>query len=95
MAGSAVATMVWSTTARNIGSMMEGKTVRNSRPGDGLGSMSSFMQRAPAWSAECRHHCRAYPTSRAAILFCVIPATLASVPRKRDPAGMTEMRAAR
>ena len=43
MAGSAVATMVWSTTARNIGSMMEGKTVRNSRPGEGCGSMSSFM----------------------------------------------------
>src|SRR5688572_15186404 len=32
MAGSAVATIVWSTTARNIGSMMDGKTVRRLRP---------------------------------------------------------------
>ena len=30
MAGNAVATMVWSATARNIGSMMEGKTLTNS-----------------------------------------------------------------
>jgi hypothetical protein len=30
IAGSAVATMVWSATARNIGSMIEGKTVQNS-----------------------------------------------------------------
>ena len=29
MAGSAVATIVWSATARNIGSMIEGKTVQN------------------------------------------------------------------
>jgi hypothetical protein len=29
IAGSAVATIVWSNTARNIGSMMDGKTVRN------------------------------------------------------------------
>ena len=29
IAGNAVATMVWSTIARNIGSMIEGKTVRN------------------------------------------------------------------
>ena len=29
IAGKAVAMMVWSTTARNIGSMIEGKTVRN------------------------------------------------------------------
>ena len=29
IAGSAVATMVWSTTARNIGSMIDGKTVKN------------------------------------------------------------------
>ena len=30
IAGNAVATMVWSTTARNIGSMIEGKTRKNS-----------------------------------------------------------------
>ena len=30
IAGRAVATMVWSTAAMNIGSMIEGKTVRNS-----------------------------------------------------------------
>ena len=30
MAGNAVATMVWSATARNIGSMIEGNTLRNS-----------------------------------------------------------------
>src|ERR1700724_815360 len=29
IAGSAVATIVWSTTARNIGSMIEGKTRKN------------------------------------------------------------------
>src|ERR1043166_7617546 len=29
IAGKAVATMVWSTTARNIGSMIEGKTRKN------------------------------------------------------------------
>ena len=36
MAGSAVATMVWSTTARNIGSMMEGKTVQEQPAGRGF-----------------------------------------------------------
>ena len=45
MAGSAVATMVWSTTARNIGSMMEGKTVRNSRPVEGFGCDVVFHAR--------------------------------------------------
>jgi hypothetical protein len=57
MAGRAVATMVWSTAAMNIGSMMEGKTVRKSdRPGtdsgrvmgesgDGLGAVSAGMRR--------------------------------------------------
>ena len=35
IAGSAVATMVWSATARNIGSMMGGKTVRNSEEDEG------------------------------------------------------------
>ena len=34
MAGSAVATMVWSATAMNIGSMMGGKTRRNFAPGE-------------------------------------------------------------
>ena len=36
MAGSAVATMVWSTTARNIGSMMEGYTREEQAAGGGL-----------------------------------------------------------
>ncbi len=31
IAGNAVATMVWSTTARNIGSMIEGKIAKNVR----------------------------------------------------------------
>ena len=44
IAGRAVETMVWSTTARNIGSMMDGKTVRNRRPAGSLGSTSSFMR---------------------------------------------------
>src|SRR5262245_45032366 len=44
MEGSAVATMVWSTTARNIGNMMEGKTVRNSWPGVGASSLPSRMR---------------------------------------------------
>src|SRR5208282_5700477 len=35
MDGSAVATMVWSSTARNIGSMMEGNTARNVGRGNG------------------------------------------------------------
>ncbi len=35
MAGSAVATIVWSATAKNIGSMIEGKTVQNSARGGG------------------------------------------------------------
>src|ERR1700722_10186968 len=35
IAGSAVATMVWSATAINIGSMIGGKTVRNCEPADG------------------------------------------------------------
>ena len=35
MAGSAVATIVWSATARNIGSMIEGKTVQKQRERDG------------------------------------------------------------
>jgi hypothetical protein len=43
MAGRAVATMVWSTTARNIGSMMEGKTVRNRRAESVIGSISAFI----------------------------------------------------
>ena len=36
MAGSAVATMVWSSAARNIGSMTDGNTVRNSDPPAGM-----------------------------------------------------------
>src|SRR6516165_6454787 len=48
MAGKAVATMVWSTTARNMGSMTEGKTLKNSLPvGGGLFSRSSFMASHP------------------------------------------------
>ena len=35
MAGSAVATIVWSATAKNIGSMIEGKTVQNTARGEG------------------------------------------------------------
>src|SRR5271166_5724874 len=35
MAGSAVATIVWSATAKNIGSMIEGKTVQNTARGWG------------------------------------------------------------
>src|SRR5438270_10924557 len=38
MLGSAVATIVWSTIARNIGSMIEGKTAKNRLRGDGGGS---------------------------------------------------------
>src|SRR5579863_9214542 len=36
IAGSAVATMVWSATARNIGSMIEGNTLRKSDDVDGV-----------------------------------------------------------
>jgi hypothetical protein len=42
MAGRAVATMVWSTTARNIGSMMEGKTLKNRPELSGAGGMASL-----------------------------------------------------
>ena len=45
MAGSAVATMVWSTTARNIGSMMDGNRVRKLPAAGGCGSTSSRMGR--------------------------------------------------
>src|SRR5690348_16951623 len=50
MAGSAVATMVWSATAMNIGSMIDGKTVQNSRRGDGavLPSATAWMPGASA-----------------------------------------------
>src|ERR1700683_722418 len=59
MVGSAVATMVWSATARNIGSMIEGKTVRNSDRVDGalssptaVSSASSARERSSVgWSA--------------------------------------------
>ena len=42
--GSAVETMVWSTAARNIGSMIDGKTAKNSRRasvGDGRAAVAS------------------------------------------------------
>ena len=43
MAGSAVATMVWSATAINIGSMIDGKTVQNSDRGAGVGLASAAV----------------------------------------------------
>src|ERR1700722_7873298 len=46
-AGSAVATMVWSTTARNIGSMIEGKTVRNAGFGAAAGTIAVAVVGAP------------------------------------------------
>ena len=41
IAGNAVATIVWSATARNIGSITEGKTFQNSEPRDGGGSVDA------------------------------------------------------
>jgi len=43
IAGNAVATMVWSATARNIGSMIEGKTFKNSDEVDGTSSSSNDL----------------------------------------------------
>src|SRR5271154_4020591 len=75
MAGSAVATMVWSATARNIGSMIDGKTVKNSDRGDGVLSSSpspSFVgwagSRAERFavdggSIDCVIACRLAPNS--------------------------------
>ena len=51
MAGSAVATMVWSTTARNIGSMMDGNSVRKLPAVGGCGSTSSRMAQTVAQDA--------------------------------------------
>src|SRR5580704_10706548 len=48
IAGSAVATMVWSTTARNIGSMIEGKTVRNAGFGAAAGTIAVPVVGVPA-----------------------------------------------
>src|ERR1700722_20298368 len=48
IAGSAGATMVWSTTARNIGSMIEGKTVRNAGFGAAAGTIAVPVVGAPA-----------------------------------------------
>ena len=49
MAGKAVATMVWSATARNIGSMIGGKTVRNCAAVDGSGSGT---RTASGWASD-------------------------------------------
>ena len=57
IAGRAVATMVWSTAAMNIGSMMEGKTVRNSdRPAGGAGSVGAAAGSADRESGDPEGH---------------------------------------
>src|SRR5271168_3346275 len=43
IAGSAVATMVWSATARNIGSMIGGKTLRNCDPAETTGAAAASV----------------------------------------------------
>jgi hypothetical protein len=42
IAGSAVATIVWSATARNIGSMTDGKTAQNNPRADGSAAAADF-----------------------------------------------------